>query len=210
MNAPYEFAFFKKEKASNVDLAESRYQRSMQLVHEKIVASLDVATAEGFSDAELVAAITPFVDEIISEERIEISDADKQRLLDELPREMFGAGPLEALLNDPDVSDILVNHCHEVFVEKRGKLELSSTMFANNKHLMRVIQRLVTHVGRSIDESNPLVDARMEDGSRINAIIPPLALDGPKLSIRRFGNHNFDLQKLVEVCLLYTSDAADE
>ena len=198
MNASYEFAFFKPEQIANVDLVELRYQQSKQLVHEKVVSSLDVATSEGFSDVELVEALRPFVNEIIVEEQIEISDEYQKRLLDELPEEMFGAGPLEKLLVDHEISDILVNHCHEVFVERNGILERSNTIFADNQHLMRVIQRLVTHVGRSIDESNPLVDARMEDGSRINAIIPPLALDGPKLSIRRFGNHKFDLVNLVD------------
>lgn len=198
MNATYELAFAKRDTVANVDSAELHFQNAMQLVHEKIVASLDVATADGFSDQQLVEALKPFVDEIISEENIEVEESEKQRLLRELPQEMFGAGPLEVLLQDPKVSDILVNHCHEIFVEREGRLELSKAIFANNTHLVRIIQRLVTHVGRSIDESNPLVDARMEDGSRINAIIPPLALDGPKLSIRRFGNHNFDLAKLVE------------
>jgi pilus assembly protein CpaF len=145
----------------------------------------------------LATELRPFVEEIIAEERIEISGAELERLVAEMPNEMFGVGPLEKLLADPTVSDILVNHAHEIFVERSGVLKLTELVFADDSHLLRIIQRIAAQVGRRIDESSPMVDARLDDGSRINAIIPPLALDGPKLSIRRFGKHFCTLEALI-------------
>jgi len=116
-----------------------------------------------------------------------LSKQDRERMLRELEDEVFGLGPLELLMQDPTVSDILVNGPHEVFVERRGQLEPAGVVFADEQHVMRIIQRVVAKVGRRIDEVSSMVDARLPDGSRVNAIIPPLALDGPKLSIRRFG-----------------------
>ena len=176
---------------------EIGFQRLKQNVHTEVVGCLDLAAANHLSRAQLCNELKPVVETIFSQTGITASDAQKERLLAELPDELFGMGPIQSLLSDPDVSDILVNHAHEVFVEKFGKLYRTKIVFADNSHLLRIIQRVVSHVGRRIDESCPMVDARLADGSRVNAIIPPLALDGPKLSIRRFGQHKLQLEDLV-------------
>lgn len=177
--------------------AEIAYQEVKQRVHEQIVASLDLAVAAELSREVLINELQLLVDEILWQDESEIDAHQRQRLTTELPQEMFGLGPLESLLSDPDINDILVNHAHEVFVERRGRLCLTKVLFANDRHLLRIIQRIVSQVGRRIDESHPFVDARLGDGSRIHAIIPPLALDGPKLSIRRFRELHCSLKNLV-------------
>ena len=127
-----------------------------------------------------------------------ISTAEKDRLVNEVRHELFGLGPLEPLLADPTISDILVNSYKKIYIERRGKLESTNVYFRDDEHLMRVIERIVSSVGRRIDESSPMVDARLADGSRVNAIIPPLAIDGPVLSIRRFGSEPLRMLKLIE------------
>ena len=121
--------------------------------------------------------------------------------------EIFGLGPLEMLLKDPDISDILVNRYNQVYVERDGRLEETDVVFQNDAHLFRIIERIVSLVGRRIDESSPMVDARLQDGSRVNAIIPPLALDGPVLSIRRFRTDRLGAQDLVERASADPADA---
>jgi pilus assembly protein CpaF len=116
-----------------------------------------------------------------------LSDADRERLVDDIMAEAFGLGPLEGFMNDPTVSDILVNGANTVYVERHGRLEPTGVVFADNAHLVQIIQRITARIGRRVDEMMPMVDARLADGSRVNAILPPLALDGPMLSIRRFG-----------------------
>jgi len=128
----------------------------------------------------------------------DLEEPSRDRMVKELQDEIFGLGPLECLLDDPDVTDILVNHPHEVHVEKHGRLESSDVLFANDQHLIRIIQRLTARVGRRIDEVSPMVDARLPDGSRINAVVPPLAIYGPVLSIRRFSAQPLQLGDLVE------------
>ena len=135
---------------------------------------------------------------IYKQRRLKLSQDDKGKLIDELADEVFGLGPIEPLLSDPSVSDILVNGAEEVFVERQGRLEKTDIVFADNAHVMRIIQRVVSKVGRRVDEASPMVDARLPDGSRINAVIPPLALDGPKLSIRRFATDRLQLPQLQE------------
>ena len=174
---------------------EIKFQRKKQTIHQRIVECLDVSWPEDLRSSHVNEELRELIERF--DDEIELSKSDNDRLLQELPWEMHGNGPLEPLLNDPDVSDILVNHAHEVFVEKFGRMKPSSVVFADNAHLMRVIQRIVSRVGRRIDESCPLVDARLADGSRVNAIIPPLALDGPKLSIRRFGKRCTSLPQLI-------------
>ncbi|MCA9135251.1 MAG: CpaF family protein [Planctomycetales bacterium] len=178
---------------SKVD--EIAFQVKKQTIHQRIVGSLDVATAQEMPPEQLLSELRLYID--LFDEHVDLTEDELDRLLGELPWEMFGTGPLEPLLRDPGISDILVNHAHEVFIERDGILQPSTILFADNVHLMRVIQRIVTRVGRRIDESCPLVDARLEDGSRVNAIIPPLSLDGPKLSIRRFGKLHTSLEHLV-------------
>jgi pilus assembly protein CpaF len=131
-------------------------------------------------------------------ENAPLSTIERDRLVSEVHHELFGLGPLEPLLSDPAISDILVNSFANIYIERRGKLEKTGIAFKDNEHLMRVIERIVSTVGRRIDEAQPMVDARLPDGSRVNAIIPPLALDGPVLSIRRFGVDPLKMPMLIE------------
>ncbi|UCD49276.1 MAG: CpaF family protein, partial [Phycisphaerales bacterium] len=133
------------------------------------------------------------------EEKIPLSGPEKQQLIREVMDEVFGYGPLNEFLRDPTVSDILVNGPHKVYIERRGRLESTDATFLDNDHLMRVIRRIADNVGRRIDESTPMLDARLPDGSRVNAIVPPLALDGPAMSIRRFGTNPLDMERLIEL-----------
>jgi pilus assembly protein CpaF len=128
------------------------------------------------------------IQEIVGAQKVPLNAAEKERVENDLLDEVFGLGPLEPLLKDPTVSDILVNNKDVVYVERRGILERTGAKFRDDRHLMQVIDRIVSRVGRRVDESSPMVDARLPDGSRVNAIIPPLALDGPCMSIRRFGS----------------------
>jgi len=144
------------------------------------------------------AKVTTAITDILNEDGRLLTDSDKTRLVEEIKNELLGLGPLEPLLWDDDITDILVNGHGQVYVEKRGKLYETEVKFQDDAHLMLIIDRIVSQVGRRVDESSPMVDARLPDGSRINAIIPPLALDGPSLSIRRFGKRRFEIQDLVD------------
>jgi pilus assembly protein CpaF len=135
--------------------------------------------------------------ELAAGERGLISSVEQEKLCDEVLDETFGLGPLEALLKDPEVSDILVNRYDQIYVERRGRLSLSDIVFRDERHLRQIIDRIVARVGRRVDETSPMVDARLPDGSRVNAIIPPLALDGSAMSIRRFGNNPMQLEDLL-------------
>lgn len=137
------------------------------------------------------------IQQLIGEQGIPLSAAERDRLAKELMDEVFGLGPLEPLLQDPTVSDILVNTCNTVYVERRGILEETNVVFKDDTHLMHIIDKIVSAVGRRIDESSPMVDARLKDGSRVNIIIPPLAVDGPILSIRRFGSTPLEAEDLL-------------
>ena len=177
---------------------ELEFQRLKTTIHEELVETLDLSMV-GHVDEELLGGeIRRLAEEICHGLRKQLSEDGHQRMLDELLEEIFGLGPLEKLMRDPAVNDILVNGPHEVFVERNGLLEHSDVVFADQQHLMRIIQRIVSRVGRRVDEVSPMVDARLEDGSRINAIVPPLALGGPKLSIRRFGANPLGLEDLHE------------
>ena len=132
---------------------------------------------------------------------------ERDALITDVLHEIFGLGPLEALLKDPDISDILVNRYNQVYVEREGRLEETDIVFQNDAHLYRIIERIVSLVGRRIDESSPMVDARLQDGSRVNAVIPPLALDGPVLSIRRFRTDRIGAQDLVDRAEPHAADA---
>jgi pilus assembly protein CpaF len=134
----------------------------------------------------------------VNSEAVPLSFAERERLSREILDEIFGLGPLEQLLKDPTISDILVNRYNKVYVERAGKLEITGLSFKDDQHLMQIIDRIVSRVGRRVDESSPMVDARLADGSRVNAIIPPLALDGPVLSIRRFGRDPITARNMIE------------
>jgi pilus assembly protein CpaF len=165
----------------------SEYQQVKADLHRKILDRLDLeklgrATGDTARDEVLV-----LIRNSVNSEAVPLSFAERERLAREILDEIFGLGPLEPLLKDASVSDILVNRFNRVYVERAGKLELTSFSFKDNQHLMQIIDRIVSRIGRRVDESSPMVDARLADGSRVNAIIPPLAIDGPCLSIRRFG-----------------------
>ncbi len=170
-----------------VDPSELEFQRLKTAIHEELVETLDLSVVEQIDERLLGAEIRRLAEEICLGLRKQLDEAGHRQMLDELMDEIFGLGPLEKLMQDPAISDILVNGPHEVFVERRGRLERTEVVFADQPHLMRIIQRIVSRVGRRVDEVSPMVDARLPDGSRVNAVIPPLALGGPKLSIRRFG-----------------------
>src|SRR5712675_472057 len=167
-------------------------------VHNKLFETIDVAKLESLEPAMVSIKVTAAINDILNEEGRLLTDIDRTRLVDELKNELLGLGPLEPLLRDDAITDILVNGHNQVYVEKFGKLHATDVAFQDDQHLMLIIDRIVSRVGRRVDESSPMVDARLPDGSRINAIIPPLALDGPALSIRRFGKHRFDIGALVE------------
>ena len=155
-------------------------------IHEGLLKRMDLAVMESLSQERLLSEIKSLVERLLVEERTPINDTERQRIIQDVQHEILGLGPLEPLLADPTISDILVNTHRQVYVERRGKLEITDTHFANEAHLRKIIDRIVSRIGRRVDESSPMVDARLPDGSRVNAIIPPLALDGSLLSIRRF------------------------
>ena len=180
-----------------VDPSEIDFQRLKTAIHEELIESLDLSTLGEMDHDLLVEEIRRLAEEICGNLGKRLSEAGNQRMLHELLDEIFGLGPLQALMQDPTISDILVNGPQEVFIERRGQLEQANVVFADEQHLMRIIQRIVAKVGRRVDEVSPMVDARLPDGSRVNAIIPPLALGGPKLSIRRFGARPLTVDDLV-------------
>ena len=170
-----------EENAKNSFFHETKLR-----LHQKLIERLDLEALNRIGAEEAREQVASVVKKIIAEEKIPMNAALHQELVKEVVHETFGLGPLEVLLAKPTVDEILVNGPHQVYVEQYGKLTLTNVVFKDDAHLRHVINRIVTTVGRRIDESSPMVDARLPDGSRVNAIIPPLALDGPTLSIRRF------------------------
>jgi pilus assembly protein CpaF len=179
------------------DEKELEFQRIKTVIHEELVESLDLSAIGHVDESQLRAEIVRLAEELCRLRRKSLSEIDHRRMVEELVDEIFGLGPLEVLMRDPTISDILVNNAHEVYVERNGRLELTDVVFADDQHVMRIIQRIVARVGRRIDEISPMVDARLPDGSRVNAVAPPLALEGPKLSIRRFGANPLGLDDLL-------------
>ena len=175
--------------ASNSHLVQNseRYANLKSRVHQKLLSTLNMDAVKAESRHELRREVQSVLEKILREDHLPISMTERNRLAEEILDEVFGLGPLEPLLKDPTISDILVNTHKHVFIERYGKLTETSIRFQNDRHLLHIIEKIVSSVGRRIDESVPLVDARLADGSRVNAIIPPLAVDGPSLSIRRFG-----------------------
>jgi pilus assembly protein CpaF len=168
-------------------------------VHRKLLNRLNLETLASAERSRAEAEIRSLVFELIAEESIPLSMSERDAILGDIIDEVFGLGPLEPLLRDTSVSDILVNTYRNVYVERAGKLERLPTTFQDDKHLLRVIDRIVSGVGRRVDDSSPMVDARLPDGSRVNAIIPPLAVDGPLLSIRRFPAERLKAEDLVAI-----------
>jgi pilus assembly protein CpaF len=184
-----------------VDTRDPRYQSMKGRVHEELLNRLNLErltrTRREDAEPEIRGLITGLLDR--ESLTTPLSSYERESLITDVLNELFGLGPLEALLSDPTVSDILVNRPDQVYVERSGRLELTDTVFRDNRHLLQIIERIVSMVGRRIDESSPMVDARLTDGSRVNAIIPPLALDGPALSIRRFRTDRLGADDLVTV-----------
>jgi pilus assembly protein CpaF len=163
------------------------FQQVKSDLHKKILDRLDLEKlGKGAGDA-MRAEVLTVIRNSIAAEAVPLSFTERERLSRDILDEIFGYGPLEPLLKDPTISDILVNRCDQIYIERAGKLEKTQLTFKDNQHLMQIIDRIVSQVGRRVDESSPMVDARLPDGSRVNVIIPPLALDGPSMSIRRFG-----------------------
>jgi len=165
---------------------DSAYHALRVRIHRKLLERVDLAALEALPQERVRAEIKHIVERLLTEEGTAISASERQQIVQDVQHEVLGLGPLEALLAEPTVSDILVNTYKRVYVERFGKLQLTDVRFSSNAHLLKIIDKIVSGVGRRIDESSPMVDARLADGSRVNAIIPPLALDGPLLSIRRF------------------------
>ena len=168
-------------------------------VHQAVLSKLNLEKLSSVENTRARQAVAGVVQETLASRNVPLTASEKGRIESDLLDEVFGLGPLEPLLRDPLVSDILVNRADKVFVERHGLLEKTDVVFRDDQHLMQVIDRIVSRVGRRVDESSPMVDARLPDGSRVNAIIPPLALDGPCMSIRRFGGGPVAAETLVKL-----------
>ncbi len=168
-------------------------------IHRTLISKLDLEKLSRVNSSQARQAVSGIVKEIIADQRVPLNFDEQEKIQADLLDEVFGLGPLEPLLRDPKISDILVNDKDHVFIEKGGLLSRVSTSFRDDRHLLQIIDRIVSRVGRRVDESSPMVDARLPDGSRVNAIIPPLALDGPSLSIRRFGTGPLAANSLVQL-----------
>ena len=179
-------------------VAQQAYQELKKSMHQMILDRIDLERLKRLTSEQFKHELALLVQRIVEEERIVLNQQERHHLVLDIQHEMLGFGPLEPLLTDPSVSDILVNTFNKVYVERRGRLELTDVSFHDNAHLMKIIEKIVSRVGRRVDESSPMVDARLPDGSRVNAIIPPLAVDGPLVSIRRFGASPLTVQNLLD------------
>jgi len=187
----------KPAAARSGDPKEKSFEELKQRIHTKLVDKLDMSRVGDLQGDVLRREIRLVVEHLCDTEDSLLNRNERERLIDEVLDETFGLGPLEVLLKDPTVSDILINGPKHVYVERRGKMEKTSVTFRDNQHLLQIVDRIVSRVGRRVDETCPMVDSRMADGSRFNAIIPPLALDGPCVSIRRFGTNPLKLEDLL-------------
>ena len=209
--APGAPAMFGRGAASGDETAPQGafpFQEMKSRLHRAIINRMDLSKLGQLPPEQLHSEVARLAEDLITAENAPLSSSDRERLVGEVRHELFGLGPLEPLLADPTISDILVNSPKRIYIERGGKLEVTNIEFKDDEHLMRVIERIVSTVGRRIDESSPMVDARLQDGSRVNAIIPPLSLDGPVLSIRRFGKEPLRMAKLLEIGAV-TKDIAE-
>src|SRR3981189_2396086 len=174
------------------------FQEMKSRLHRALINRMDLSKLAALAPEQVHAEVSRMAESVLAQEAMPLSSSEKERLVNDVQHELFGLGPLEPLLKDPTISDILVNSHRKIYIERRGKLEVTNVTFKDDEHLMRVIERIVSSVGRRIDESSPMVDARLKDGSRVNAIIPPLAIDGPVLSIRRFGSEPITARNMIE------------
>ena len=183
---------------NETELANGAYQELKKNIHQTVLDRIDLERLQNHDESQLKLELSLLVERIVDEEKIALNKTERSNLLTDIQHEMLGYGPLEPLLKDPNISDILVNTYKQVYIERNGKLELSDVVFQDNAHLLRIIEKIVSRIGRRVDESSPMVDARLPDGSRVNAIIPPLAVDGPILSIRRFSVNPLSIDDLLK------------
>ena len=187
---------------------QNSFQEMKARLHRQLINRMDLTKLSALTQEQVHSEVSRLAEVVLAQEGAPLSASEREKLVNDVQHELFGLGPLEPLLADPTISDILVNRHNTIYVERRGKIEATNVTFKDDEHLMRVIERIVSSVGRRIDESSPMVDARLQDGSRVNAIIPPLSIDGPVLSIRRFGAEPLRMTALIENQAL-TKDIAD-
>ena len=183
---------------TNGQLDLSTYNSVKSMVHFRLVDQLDLATITELPREALAEVVREALQDITAAEHLPLNQTERSMLISDLMNEIMGLGPLEPLMGDPTVQDILVNGCSKVYVERNGLLKLTSVRFRDDDHLMQIIDRIVSAVGRRVDESSPMVDARLADGSRVNVIIPPLSLNGPVVSIRKFAHKALTVQTLID------------
>ncbi|MDR3566491.1 MAG: CpaF family protein [Syntrophobacteraceae bacterium] len=177
----------------------NEYYELKTRIHDRLLDLIDLSLLDTLDQDALKPQIRRLVEQMLDEQkdRVPLNQSERELLFTEIQDEVFGLGPLELFLKDPTISDILVNNYRQVYIERYGKLEATETRFKDDQHLRKIIDKIVSAVGRRVDEASPMVDARLPDGSRVNAIIPPLALDGPALSIRRFGKDVLEMKDLI-------------
>ncbi len=176
----------------------AKYVEMKLRLHRKLIGMINLSAIDKMEPADFRAEFTDIVKDLLAAEEIPLNGAERVRLVNDILDEFLGLGPIEPLLKDPTVTDILVNTHSRVFVERKGRIESTEVRFKDNAHLLRIIDKIVSPIGRRVDESRPMVDARLPDGSRVNAVVSPVAVDGPILSIRKFSEKPYDLEKLVE------------
>lgn len=176
----------------------SHYEELKDRLHQRVIELLDLNAVNSMSQEAVTAQLTKLIDQLLQQESVPLNQRERTQITQDILNEVLGLGPLEPLLADQTVNDILVNGYKQVFVERSGRLELTPIRFKDNAHLKKIIEKIVSRIGRRIDESSPMVDARLADGSRVNAIIPPLAIDGPSLSIRKFSKDPLQLHHLID------------
>ena len=200
MNRIFDLPLAPATAQGSVDTRHPQYQDLKSRVHQELLSRLNLDRLNQIPRAEAEPEIRGLIVALLDRESntVPLSLFEREAMITDVLHELFGLGPLEPLLADPEISDILVNRADLIYVERNGKLEETSLVFKDDRHLLRIIERIVSSVGRRIDESSPMVDARLADGSRVNAVIPPLTLDGPSLSIRRFRTDRLGAQDLVD------------
>src|SRR5687767_1997054 len=167
-------------------------------LHQQMLEVMNLSVIDKMPQEQIRREVGELVKELLSKESVPLNNTERTQLVNDIFDEFVGLGPIEPLLKDPTVTDILVNTSSHVFVERGGHIEMTPVRFKDDRHLLRIINKIVTAVGRRIDESQPTVDARLADGSRVNAVVPPVAVDGPLLSIRKFAKIPYTMEKLVE------------
>lgn len=186
-------------QGGNKPPARTEYLTIKSELHKRLLDEIDDIELGGETDATVTTAVRAFVDRVLDQEELPINEAERRSLAEDLLQETMGVGPLAPLMADPAVTDILVNRFDAVYVERYGQLEKTDVRFRDNDHLVRIIQRIAARVGRRVDDASPMVDARLPDGSRVNATVQPITLDGPTLSIRRFGHHRLRRDELLRL-----------